>query len=53
MKDFVFDVMLGDCFVRTFRYKYCPLFPIDSNELCAFVEKTLPTLKGKPYTIHF
>lgn len=53
MKKLVFDVMLGERFVRTFRYEYCPLFPIDSDDLCVFVEKKMPTLKGKPYTIHF
>lgn len=51
MKELVFDVMLDGCFIKTFRYKYNPLFPIDGNELSKFVEDKLPTLKGKPYSI--
>lgn len=30
-----FDVMLNGRFVHSFRYEYCPLFPIDSEELKA------------------
>lgn len=29
MKTLVFDVMLDGRFIHTFRYQYCPLFPID------------------------
>lgn len=51
MKELVFDVMLDGRFIKTFRYKYNPLFPIDGNELGKYVESKLPTLKGKPYNI--
>ncbi len=32
MKTLVFDVMLDGRFVHTFRYQYCPLFPIDEQD---------------------
>lgn len=51
MKELIFDVMLNGRFIKTFKYKYNPLFPIDGNELSKFVEDKLPTLKGKPYRI--
>lgn len=44
MKTLVFDVMLDGRFVHTFRYQYCPLFPIDEEELEKFVTDRLPTL---------
>ena len=49
----VFDVMLDGRFVHTFRYQYCPLFPIDEQELEKFVTDRLPTLKGKDFKIVF
>lgn len=51
MKTLVFDVMLDGRFVHTFRYQYCPLFPIDEQELEKFVTDRLPTLKGKDLNI--
>lgn len=53
MKTFVFDVMLNGRFVRTLKYKYCALFPIDFEELKEFILKKRPTLKGKDYRIAF
>lgn len=53
MKTLIFDVMLDGRFVRTFRYQYCPLFPIDEQELEKFVTDRLPTLKGKDFKIVF
>lgn len=53
MKTLVFDVMLDGRFVHTFRYRYCPLFPIDEQELEKFVTGRLPTLKGKDFKIVF
>lgn len=52
-KTLVFDVMLDGRFVHTFRYQYCPLFPIDEEELEKFVTDRLPTLKGKDFKIVF
>lgn len=48
-----FDVMLNGRFVHSFKYEYCPLFPIDSEELKAFVLKKMPTLKNKDFRIEF
>lgn len=53
MKTLVFDVMLDGGFIHTFRYQYCPLFPIDEQELEKFVTDRLPTLKGKDFKIVF
>lgn len=53
MKTLIFDVMLNWRFVCTLRYKYCPLFPIDSEELVKLVLSKRPTLKGKPFRIAF
>lgn len=47
------DIMLDGKFICTLKYKYCPLFTIDYNELLKFVEQKRPTLKGKPYRIMF
>lgn len=53
MKTLTFDVMLRGRFVCTLRYKYCPLFPIDMDELTDFVLSKRPTLKNKPFNIVF
>ena len=53
MKTLVFDVMLDGRFIHTFRYQYCPLFPIDEQELEKFVTDRLPTLKSKDFKIVF
>ena len=53
MKTFVFDVMLNGRFVCTLKYKYCPLFPIDAEDLTKFVLKKRPPLKGKDFRIAF
>lgn len=53
MKIFVFDIMLKGRFVRTLRYEYCALFPIDLDELTKFILSKRPTLRNKPYNIAF
>lgn len=53
MKTFVFNVMLHGRFVCTLKYKYCPLLPIDFEDLTKFVLKKRPTLKGKGFRIAF
>lgn len=45
--------MLNGRFICTLFYKYCPLFPIDSEELVKFVLEKRHTLKGKPFRIAF
>lgn len=53
MKTFIFDVMLDGRFVCTLKYKYCALFPIDSEDLEKFVLQKRPTLKGYDFRIMF
>lgn len=33
MKILIFDVMLNEQYIHTFKYKYNPLFPIEEEEL--------------------
>lgn len=51
MKKIKFDVMLGDRWQCTLTYEYCPLFPLDEQDLRKFIEEQRPTLKNKPYKI--
>lgn len=51
MKTLTFDIMLNGRFVCTLKYEYCPLFPIDIDDLTKFVLDKRPTLKGKDYRI--
>ena len=53
MKALFLDIMLDGKFICTLKYKYCPLFTIDYNELLKFVEQKRQALKGKPYRIMF
>lgn len=53
MKTLIFDVMLGDRYVCTLHYEYCPLFPIEERELHDFVVSKRPTLRNKPFRIEF
>ena len=47
------DIMMGERFVCTLHYKYCPAFNIRYNDLKKFIEEKRPSLKGKEYTIEF
>lgn len=53
MKTIFFDVMLNERFVKTFKYRYNPLFGFDMDELREFVISKLPTLKNKDFKICF
>lgn len=53
MKTLIFDIMLHGRFVCTLAYKYCPLFPIDYDDLKKFIEGKRPSLIGKDYNIAF
>lgn len=53
MKKLVFDVMLNGRFICTLAMPYCPLFPIEVDEIKSFVESKRPTLKGKPFNVLF
>lgn len=46
-----FDVMLGDRYVFTLRYKFCPAFKIDFNDVYKKVIEKRPSLKDKHFTI--
>ena len=52
-KEFVFDVMLDGRFICTLAFEYCPLFPINYEELINFILMKRPTLKGKDFNIAF
>lgn len=52
-KTLFLDVMLNDRFVCTLKYKFCPLFPIELDDLKKFIESKRPSLKGKDYRIAF
>ena len=47
------DIMMGGRFVRQIPYEYCPLFPIDSDEVKEYVETKCPSLCGKSFNINF
>lgn len=53
LKTLYFDVMLDGMFQRTLQYKYYKNIPIDESKLKEYVEKKMPTLKGKNFTIEF
>lgn len=53
MKKFRFDVMLHGRFVCTLVYMFCPLFPIELDDLKKFIGDKRPSLKGKDYNIAF
>lgn len=53
IKSLFIDVMLKGRFVATLRYRYCPAFPLDIEELSEFVVSKLPTLRNKPFNIVF
>lgn len=53
MKKVKFDVMLRDRYQCTPIYEYCPLFPLDEQDLRKFIEEQRTTLKNKPYRIAF
>ena len=53
MKELTFDVMLHDRYVCTLKYRYCPLFPVDAEELRKFVISKRPTLRDMDFRIEF
>lgn len=53
MEILTFDVMLGDRYVCTMRYRYCSLFPVSAEELRKFVISKRPTLRDKDFRIEF
>lgn len=53
MKTLFVDVMLKERFVFTLRYRYCPLFRLDLEDVAKEVVKRRPSLKGKPFQMWF
>ena len=47
------DIMLGERFWAQLEYKYCPLFPIDTNDVQEFVVSKFPSLRHKDFKIKF
>lgn len=42
-----FDVMMDDKFICEISIKYCPLFPIEENEITTEILRKRPTLRNK------
>lgn len=53
MKTIFLDIMLNSRYVRTLKYKFCPLFNINMDDLRKYVVSKMPALKGKPFKIEF
>jgi hypothetical protein len=47
------DIMLGGRFWAQLEYEYCPLFPIDTNDIRKFVISKFPSLRNKDFKIKF
>lgn len=47
------DIMVDDKFYQQLPMKYCPLFPIEYEDMVKFVLDRLPSLKNKNFTINF
>lgn len=53
MKTIFLDIMLDGRYVRTLKYKFCSLFPINMDDLRKYVVSKMPALKGEPFKIEF
>ena len=53
LKIIYLDIMIKDRFITQIPYPYCPLFPIDLEELRSFIEDKRPSLKNKDFRIEF
>ena len=47
MRTIIFDVMCNGRFVMQYRYKWCPAFPINLEEVVNEIVSKRPILKGK------
>lgn len=47
MKTVIFDVMCNGKFIMQVKYKWCPAFPINLEEVMNETVTKRPTLKGK------
>ena len=53
MKTVFLDIMVIGRFYRQLRYTFCPLCPIQLNEVYDFIIEHLPWLKGKKWNFDF
>lgn len=49
----ILDIMLSGAFVCQMKMPYCPLFPLNWNDVNKFVVGKRPSLKGKKFNIEF
>ena len=49
MKTLMIDIMLNDRFYAAFRYRYCPAFKFDIEDMTNKVYERYPTLRKKGY----
>lgn len=47
MSTVVFDIMCNGRFVMQYKYRWCPAFPINLEEVVNEILSKRPTLKGK------
>ena len=49
----ILDIMRNGSFVCQMKMPYCPLFPLDFNEVKKFVTDKKPSLRGTKFNIEF
>ena len=47
-----FDVMCGGRFVMQYIYRWCPLFPLDTDEVMEEILSSRPSLRGKSLELY-
>lgn len=53
MKTLFVDIMLHGMFQFMLRYRYCPAFKIDLDDVYSKVIERRPSLEGKPFEMFF
>ncbi len=53
MKTIFLDIMIKGRFYRQLKYTFCPLWPIQLNEVYDFIMEKLPSLSGKKWNFEF
>jgi len=53
MKTIFVDVMLNGRFQFTMRYRFCPAFQLNLEDVARKVVEKRPSLKGKPFEMYF
>lgn len=52
-KTIYLDIMVNDSFYCQIPMEYCPLFPLEEDEVRKFVLEKRPLLKNKKFVINF